>query len=81
MVVYTILVVIYVVVDWFAMLDAKEYNENMKSSGTYNALIHEEIAFMRKIRVLVLITTATTMLLTWGNQVYLEMYLLSLPVS
>ena len=81
MVVYTILVVIYVVVDWFAMVDAKEYNESMKSSGTYNALIHEEIAFMRKIRVLVLITTATTMLLTWGNQVYLEMYLLSLPVS
>ena len=81
MVVYTILVLIYIVVEWFSMGNAKVYNENMKSTGNYNALIYGEIAFMRKIRVLVLITTVATMLLTWGNQVYLEMYLLSLPVS
>ena len=83
--VYTVLVIIYLVLDYLGILDAKEfertYLSNKDSMKNYDPKVHDRIEFMITLRIVLLVPIVLTMILTWINQVFLEIYLITLPIS
>ena len=71
MVLYTILVIIYFLLDILAMGDENDFKETMKGTDEGARLrllgIESDIDFGIKIRVLMIILTILAMIVTWGN--------------
>ena len=69
--VYTVLVIIYLVLDYLGILDAKEfertYLSNKDSMKNYDPKVHDRIEFMITLRIVLLVPTVLTMILTWIN--------------
>ena len=69
--VYTVLVIIYLVLDYLGILDAKEFDRtylsNKDSMKNYDPKVHDRIEFMITLRVVLLVPTVLTMILTWIN--------------
>ena len=84
MVVYTLLIVIYVILDLVGISDAMDFDKAYRghqSAQDYDKEVHDQIDFMIKMRIILLAPTIATMLVTWLNQQCLDAYLLSLPFS
>ena len=69
--VYTVLVIIYLVLDYLGILDAKEfertYLSNKDSMKNYDPKVHDRIEFMITLRIVLLVPIVLTMILTWIN--------------
>ena len=69
--VYTVLVFIYVVLDYLGILDAKEFDRtylsNKDTMRNYDPEVHDRIEFMITLRIVLLVPILLTMILTWVN--------------
>ena len=84
MIIYTLLIVIYVILDLVGISDAMDFDKAYRghqSAQDYDKEVHDQIDFMIKMRIILLAPTIATMLLTWLNQQCLDAYLFSLPFS
>ena len=84
MVVYTLLIIIYVILDLVSISDAMDFDKayyGHQGAKNYDKEVHSQIDFMIKMRIILLAPTIATMLLTWLNQQCLDAYLFSLPFS
>ena len=84
LVLYTFLVILYTIIDLLAIKDSESFNEgHQQLLGSYEVAktMQYHLYFMNEIRILVMISTIATMVLTWGSTIYMDMYLIILPLS
>ena len=70
MVVYTLLLVIYVILDVVSIQDARDFDKAYRGhqgNSDYDPEIHDRVQFMINLRMFMLVPTILTMLLTWVN--------------